>query len=61
MKRNIILSLSCAAAMLIMLPSYGQKPNKLTSKEKKDGWVLLLDGKYFKGWKQCNGTAMPEN
>ena len=61
MKRNIILSLFCAAAMLIMLPSFGQKPNKLTRKEKKKGWVLLFNGKDFKGWRQCNGTAMPKN
>src|SRR5512133_201196 len=61
MKRNIILTLSLAAAMLIMIPSYGQAPNKLTGKEKKDGWVLLFNGKDFKGWRQCNGTAMPVN
>ena len=47
--------------MLIMLPSFGQGLNKLTAKEKKDGWVLLFDGKDFKGWRQCNGTAMPKN
>ena len=61
MKRNIILSLSCAAAMLIMTPSFGQAVNKLTDKEQKDGWVLLFNGKDFKGWRQCNGTAMPDN
>jgi hypothetical protein len=61
MKRNIILSLSCAAAMLIMLPSFGQGFNKLTDKEKKEGWVLLFNGKDFQGWRQCNGTAMPKN
>jgi hypothetical protein len=61
MKRNIILSLSCAAAMLIMAPSFGQAVNKLTDKEQKDGWVLLFNGKDFKGWRQCNGTAMPAN
>lgn len=59
MKRNTILSLG--AAMLIMLPSFGQTPNKLTAKEKKEGWVLLFNGKDFKGWRQCNGTAMPIN
>jgi len=59
MKRNIILL--CVAAMLITLPSFGQKVNKLTSKEKKAGWVLLFNGKDFTGWRQCNGTAMPVN
>jgi hypothetical protein len=57
MKRNIILTL--LAAMLITLPSFGQ--NKLTGKEKKDGWVLLFNGKDFTGWRQCNGTTMPAN
>ena len=61
MKRNIVLSLSCLAAMLITLPSFGQSVNKITSKEKKEGWVLLFNGKDFKGWRQCNGTAMPIN
>jgi hypothetical protein len=59
MKRKIILSL--AAAMLIIFPSIGQELNKLSEKEKKDGWVLLFDGKDFKGWRQCNGKTMPKN
>jgi hypothetical protein len=59
MKRNFILS--CAAAMLIILPSFGQDVNKLNEKEKQEGWVLLFNGKDFKGWRQCNGTAMPKN
>lgn len=59
MKRNIILTL--AAAMLIILPAAGQGSNMLTDKEKKDGWVLLFNGKDFTGWRQCNGAAMPAN
>lgn len=35
--------------------------NELTSAEKKDGWVLLFNGKDFSGWRQCNGNAMPAN
>ena len=61
MKRNIIFSLSCTAAMLIMLSSISLGQNNLTEKEKKDGWVLLFNGKDFKGWRQCNGTTMPKN
>jgi hypothetical protein len=59
MQRKIILS--CAAAMLFMLPFFGQDVNKLTAKEKNDGWVLLFNGKDFTGWRQCNGTEMPKN
>jgi hypothetical protein len=61
MKRNIIFSLACVVAMLIVIPSFGQEVNNLTAKEKKEGWVLLFNGKDFSGWRQCNGTAMPKN
>lgn len=58
MKRNFVLFI---AAMLIALPVCAQQPNSLTSKEKKDGWVLLFNGKDFTGWRQCNGKEMPKN
>jgi hypothetical protein len=61
MKKQFILSLLCIAVILILLPSCGPKINKLTSQEKKNGWVLLFNGKNFSGWRQCNGTAMPKN
>jgi hypothetical protein len=38
-----------------------QSVNTLTAAEKKQGWVLLFDGKSFDGWRQCNGTSMPAN
>lgn len=59
MKGKIVLSL--AAAVFIVLPSFGQNTNVLTSKEKKAGWVILFNGRDFTGWRQCNGTAMPAN
>ena len=59
MKRNIFLTL--AAAILIALPGVSQTVNKLTEKEKKEGWVILFNGQNFEGWRQCNGTAMPKN
>ncbi|MCX6329298.1 MAG: DUF1080 domain-containing protein [Bacteroidia bacterium] len=61
MKKYIILALPFAVALLIALPSYAQKLNKLTGKEKKAGWVLLFNGKNFTGWRQYNGTEMPKN
>ncbi len=61
MKKNTLLSLSVVFAMLITLSGQCQKVNTLTNKEKKAGWVLLFNGKDFDGWRQCNGTAMPQN
>jgi hypothetical protein len=58
MKRNFVLFI---AAILLALPGMAQKPNTLTSREKKDGWVLLFNGKDFTGWRQCNGKQMPAN
>jgi hypothetical protein len=59
MKRKILLSL--IVAIFIISPSFGQEVNKLTAQEKKDGWILLFNGKDFTGWRQCNGTTMPKN
>ncbi len=61
MKRKIVLLCTCAAALLMVQPVSGQGVNKLTKKEKKEGWVLLFNGRDFEGWRQCNGTAMPVN
>jgi hypothetical protein len=61
MKRNIILSFAFISAMLIMLPGTVQSQNKLSKKEKKEGWILMFNGKDFSGWRQCNETEMPVN
>lgn len=61
MKRIILSMSSVAIAVLIAFPCFSQKVNQLTKKEKKEGWMLLFNGKDFDGWRQCNGTAMPAN
>lgn len=61
MKRTFFLMLSFAAMCFLAQPLFAQEVNKLTKKEKKDGWVLLFNGKDFNGWRKCNGTAMPAN
>lgn len=61
MKRSIFFTLSLVAMFFIALPSFSQEVNKLTKKEKKEGWVLLFNGQNFDGWRKCNGTAMPAN
>lgn len=61
MRKNVLLTLTVVAAVLLSLTTFAQKANQLTKQEKKDGWVLLFNGKNFDGWRQCNGTAMPVN
>jgi hypothetical protein len=61
MKKLSVLIVTCAAIILISLPSFGQKVKRLSSKEKKEGWILLFNGKDFTGWRQINATAMPKN
>jgi hypothetical protein len=61
MKKNMIFSMAAMAIMLFTVSSFAQKPNTLTAKEKKAGWVLLFNGNDFSGWRQCNGTEMPKN
>jgi len=61
MRKNIFLTLLVTASLLIALPTFAQEVNKLSKKEKKEGWVLLFNGKNFNGWRQCNGTEMPKN
>ena len=61
MKKPVYFGFILIAALLISNVLFAQKPNTLTKKEKKDGWVLLFNGKDFDGWRQCNGDAMPAN
>jgi hypothetical protein len=61
MKKHILSLAALAAALILSIPSAAQKPNQLTDREKKEGWVLLFNGTDFTGWRQCNGTEMPKN
>lgn len=61
MKKNVIISILISSLIIISFNGIAQKANKLSSKEKKNGWVLLFNGKNFDGWRQCNGTNMPDN
>ncbi len=35
-------------------------PNTLTEQEKKEGWILMFDGKTTNGWREYDATAFPD-
>jgi hypothetical protein len=62
MKRHVIASALAAVTVLAAGAALrAQSANTLTDAEKKQGWVLLFNGKTFDGWRKCNGTEMPAN
>ncbi|MFT3902836.1 MAG: DUF1080 domain-containing protein [Niabella sp.] len=58
MKHLVRILLCMSATVLFFSCSH---VNKLSSKEKHNGWVSLFNGKNFDGWRQVNGKTMPAN
>lgn len=61
MKRKLLYVGTLMLLVAFAATIQAQEVNKLTKKEKKQGWVLLFSGNDFSGWRQYNGTAMPKN
>jgi hypothetical protein len=61
MKSTIYFVLTiCFIAFLGSCTQKKQEINTLSDKEKKDGWILLFDGKTTEGWRGYNKPAFPE-
>lgn len=58
MQKNIVTIF--ILGFLIPFLSFGQD-NKLTEKEKKEGWKLLFDGQTTTGWRGAHKTAFPDS
>ena len=61
MKKNTLQALLLIVSIIITFPSSAQDANKLTEKEKQEGWMLLFNGQNFDGWRQYNSTEVPKN
>ncbi len=61
MKTNLFALSTLLGLFLFSMSSPAQQSNTITETDKNDGWILLFNGQNFDGWRQCNGTAMPEN
>jgi Domain of Unknown Function (DUF1080) len=47
-------------AIFVFPEAFSQTSNTLTPKEKKQGWILLFDGKSSKGWTTTSGKPVPD-
>lgn len=50
-KKMLLFAFAPLLVILAVTTASGGKDNKLTKKEKKEGWVLLFDGKTMSGWR----------
>jgi hypothetical protein len=52
----------CAAVLLVLslLPAGAEPANTLTAAERRDGWVLLFDGRSLDGWMWSTESHPPE-
>lgn len=50
MKKTIAFAAIAASVSLVSFTNRGQDDNTLSKKEKKEGWILLFDGKSTDGW-----------
>ncbi|MCL3779790.1 DUF1080 domain-containing protein [Prolixibacteraceae bacterium JC049] len=59
MKRHYLHALIACFAFAFFACNEPVKDNELSSKEKRQGWVLLFDGQNTTGWRAFNGTKLP--
>lgn len=57
MKKPLIVP-TVLACMFVMSAAVPAADNQLTDQEKKDGWLLLFDGKGYTGWRCNNGKEV---
>ena len=60
MPRSFLMSVSAISIFFACTTINGQ-PNTLSPKEKKQGWVLLFDGKTTTGWHTYNAASVSAN
>lgn len=61
MKKLVTVAAALSVSLAAVARAQAPAVNTLTDAEKKQGWVLLFNGKDFDGWRQVNNTTMPAN